>query len=285
MDRQQTCHLIPIEVMFRFQEEILKQFSIFGPRHIFLYDLRFLTSSRNKIETLGFIAKPGFFLGVDQYKAWLFLLLIYGGKIGGMEKVKDVIHQIHSRNPLAMFAPQPVGVSFETQQKGEKIIIMLRAHIVTLIPVIAEIVFLFLTPFFIALLGAFGVEIFSSLATRQLFWIHVVWYIFVFGFAFYKFIFWYYNVYLLTNERVVDFDFKGILHKETAYANLNQVQDVTPKVIGFFGTFFNFGNVYIQTAAAKPEFEFHAVEKPDLLAREVLEQVRLEETEKPGEIK
>ena len=202
-----------------------------------------------------------------------------------MEKVKDIIHQIHSRNPFAMFAPQPVGVSFESQQEGEKIIILLRAHLATLVPVIIEIVFLLLMPVFTAILGALGVEVFGSLATRQLFWVHVIWYLFVFGFIFYKFIFWYFNVYLLTNERVVDFDFKGITHKETAYANLNQIQDVTPKVIGVFSTMFNYGNVYIQTAAAKNEFEFRAVEKPDMLAREILEQVRLEEMEAPGEIK
>lgn len=202
-----------------------------------------------------------------------------------MEEVKDVIHQTHSRNPFAMFAPQPIGVSFASQQKGEKIIILLRAHIATLVPAIIEIVVMLSMPVFIAILAALGVEIFSSLETRQLFWVHIIWYLFVFGFIFYKFIFWYFNVYMLTNERVVDFDFKGITHKETAYANLNQIQDVTPKVIGFFGTMFNYGNIYIQTAAAKNEFEFRAVEKPDMLAREILEQVRLEETEAPGEIK
>lgn len=88
----------------------------------------------------------------------------------------------------------------------------------------------------------------------------------------------------MTNERIIDFDFRGILHKETAYANLGQIQDVSPKVIGFFGTFFHFGNIFIQTAAAKNEFEFHAVERPDDVARAILEQVRLEEGEKPGEI-
>ena len=88
----------------------------------------------------------------------------------------------------------------------------------------------------------------------------------------------------MTNERIVDFDFRGILHKETSYANLNQVQDVSPKVIGFFGTFFHYGNIFVQTAAAKPEFEFHHVARPDNVAKEILEQVRLEAGEPPGVI-
>lgn len=197
---------------------------------------------------------------------------------------KDLIHSIHSRNPLAMFAPQPVGVSFETQQKDEKIILMLRAHIVTLTGAILEILFLAILPVLVVLLNFSGFDPYSAFVARQIFWIHLSWYLFTFGFAFYKLIFWYFNVYLVTNERIVDFDFRGILHKETAYANLNQIQDVTPKVVGFFQTFFHYGNVFIQTAAAKNEFEFHAVEKPDTVAREILEQVRREETEAGGKI-
>ena len=198
---------------------------------------------------------------------------------------KDTVHSIHSKNPLAMFAQAPVGVSFETQQKKEDIILLLRAHVITLIPAILEIVFLAILPLLVSSLNFLGINIFESLSAAQVFWVLLAWYLFVFGFAFYKFIFWYFNVYLVTNERIVDFDFKGILHKETAYANLTQIQDVTPKIIGFFHTLFHFGDVFIQTAASKPEFEFHAVENPDLVAKEILEQVRLEETEAPGEIK
>lgn len=198
---------------------------------------------------------------------------------------ENPIYKEHSHNPLAMFAPQPVGVSFEDQEQGEKIILLLRAHIVTLIPAVIQIIFLALVPTFLpAVLLLLRLDLFSALSAGQIFWLTVSWYLFVFGFSLYKFIFWYFNVYLLTNERIVDFDFRGILHKETAYANLNQIQDVSPKIIGFFGTFFHFGNVFIQTAAAKNEFEFHHVERPDDVARAILGQVRREEGEAPGEI-
>lgn len=198
---------------------------------------------------------------------------------------EDTIHTSHSRNPLAMFAPQPEGVTFEGQEKGEKIILLLRAHIVTLIPAAFETIFLLLIPTVVAIvLGLIRVDVSTLLAPRQIFWLAISWYLFTFGFVFFRFISWYFNVYLLTNERVVDIDFKGILHKETSYARLNQIQDVSPKIIGFFGTFFHFGNVFIQTAAERPEFEFHHVARPDMVAREILEQVRKEEAEAPGEI-
>lgn len=198
---------------------------------------------------------------------------------------QDTIHTTHTRNPLAMFAPLPVGVTFEGQESGEKIILLLRAHIVTLVPSAFIITFLLLVPLLVpGILGLLGIDLEGILNVGRSFLLIFFWYLFVFGFTLYKFIFWYFNVYLLTNERVVDIDFRGLLHKETSYANLNQIQDVSPKMIGFFSTFFHFGNVFIQTAAARPEFEFLHVPRPNEVAQAILEQVRLEEGEAPGVI-
>lgn len=198
---------------------------------------------------------------------------------------EDFIHRTFTRNPLAMFAPQPVGVTFEGQQTGEKIILLLRAHLITLLPSVITIIFLIFVPILAPLiLAVLGVDLSGTLSAGQVFLITFFWYLFVFGYAFYRFIFWYFNVYLVTNERIVDFDFRGLLHKETSYANLNQIQDVSPKTIGFFGTFFHYGDVFIQTAAARPEFEFHHVPRPNEVAQEILEQVRKEEAEAPGVI-
>lgn len=186
-------------------------------------------------------------------------------------------------NPFAMFAPNPVGVSFEGQETGEKILLLLRPHIVTLIPPAFITIVLILVPFFLPpVLDALGIGLGNFLNATQIFLITVFWYLFVFGYAFYNFLFWYFNVYLLTNERIVDFDFRGILHKEISYAKLMQIEDVSPKMIGFFGTFFNYGNVFIQTAGTKPEFEFEKVARPDDVAQEILEQIRSEEGEAPG---
>lgn len=189
------------------------------------------------------------------------------------------------KNPLAAFAAWPEGVFFESQEKGEKIILLLRAHVVTLVPALFIIIFLLLVPFLIQpVLSFLNINAAQTIGPSQLFLIMVFWYLLTFGYAFYRFIFWYFNVYILTNERVVDIDFRGILDKEIAYAKLNQIQDVSPKTIGFFGTFFNYGDIFVQTAAERPEFEFHHVPKPDEVARAIIEQVRLEEGEPPGVI-
>lgn len=184
---------------------------------------------------------------------------------------------------LATFAAYPEGVVFDGQEGGEKIILFLRPHVVTLIPPLLITIFLILVPFLVpAFLDLLNIDLANSLNAAQTFLLTVFWYLVVAGYAFYKFIFWYFNVYLLTNERIVDFDFRGILQKEISYAELPQIEDVSPKIIGFFGTFFNYGNVFVQTAGTNPEFEFINVARPDLVAQEILKQVRLEEAPGPG---
>lgn len=176
-------------------------------------------------------------------------------------------------------------MSFEGQEDGEKVVLLLRAHLVTLVPALLAIIFLSVLPLVISpVLVLLGVDLSSQLSSLQIFLIVLFWYLVVFAYTFYKFIFWYFNIYLLTNERIVDFDFRGLLHKETSYAKLSQVQDITPKTIGFFGTFFHYGDIYIQTASAKPEFEFHHVPRPNEVANKILEEGRKEEGEAPGEI-
>lgn len=177
-----------------------------------------------------------------------------------------------------------MAITFEGQEEGEEIILFLRPHVITLVPTLVVIIFLFLLPVPIGVIGTILNIDLSFLSAGQSFLITIFWYLVVFSYAFYRFIFWYFNVYILTNERIIDFDFHGLLHKEISFARLGQIQDVSPKMRGFFSTFFHFGNVFAQTAAESPEFEFHNVADPDFVAHRIQEQVRHEESEKPGEV-
>lgn len=187
-------------------------------------------------------------------------------------------------NPLAAFLVTPV-MSFEGQEDGERVVLLLRAHLVTLVPALLLVIFLVFVPFlFPSILSLLEVNLTGVWTALQTFLVVLFWYLLVFAYAFYKFIFWYFNIYLVTNERIVDFDFRGLLHKETSYANLAQIQDITPKTIGFFGTFFHYGDIFVQTAGTVPEIEFHHVPRPNEVVKKILEERRREEGEAPGEI-
>lgn len=70
---------------------------------------------------------------------------------------------------------------------------------------------------------------------------------------------WFFNVGIITTERVVDIDFHGVIYKEITEARLDKIQDITEKAGGFAESFFNFGHLYLQTAGGEQNIEFDNV--------------------------
>ncbi|TSA46415.1 PH domain-containing protein [bacterium] len=89
--------------------------------------------------------------------------------------------------------------------------------------------------------------------------------------AFALWVLYYLNFQIVTNERVVDMTQKNLLNHTTSELNLNRIQDVTAEVKGFLGTFFDYGNVYVQTAGEVERFEFEKVPHPHAVAKLVLD--------------
>ncbi|MBI4999751.1 PH domain-containing protein, partial [Candidatus Gottesmanbacteria bacterium] len=99
----------------------------------------------------------------------------------------------------------------------------------------------------------------------------ILWYLVTFGFALVSFITWYFNVYIVTNERIVDVDFLHLLYKELSSTRIARIQDVTYKLGGVFRALFDFGDVFIQTAGTEPNFDFLAVPHPEAVVRKIAE--------------
>lgn len=187
---------------------------------------------------------------------------------------------------LGEYLENPPNTSFENQEKGEKIVLLLRAHIITLVPALFLIIILLITPIFVlSTLAVLGINLTEIIRPALLTAIIFAWYLFTGGYTFLRFLLWFFNIYLVTNERLVDFDFTGFLLKSVSETRLNKIQDVTSRIFGPVRTLFNFGDVFVQTAGTEREFEFHAVPKPDQVARAISQEARLEEAEAPGEVR
>jgi len=91
-----------------------------------------------------------------------------------------------------------------------------------------------------------------------------------------SFLNWFFNVCIITDERIFDVDFLNLVYREISEANVDQIQDVTVRMGGVIRTVFNYGDVLIQTASEVPRIEFSSVSKPDLVAK-VLRELRVEE--------
>jgi hypothetical protein len=87
-------------------------------------------------------------------------------------------------------------------------------------------------------------------------------YLLISSYVFLSFLHWFYNVFIITSERVVDIDYSDVVIHNIAVASLSHVQDVNYSQSGFIPTFFNYGNLFLQTAGEERNFEAFSVPKP-----------------------
>lgn len=193
------------------------------------------------------------------------------------EKIKEEMDELLAAGSrfLAAFVPRPRNLRFETQQPKEKIILLLRRHPITNLPWILLALVLIIAPFFI--LKFFSL---SFLSSGYRFICLLCWYLLTFAFVFERFLTWFFNVNILTDERVIDINFPTLLYREITEAKIDKIQDVNIKTGGYVRSLFNFGDVLIQTAGAVPEICFEAVPDPEQVSRVVNQLLYEEEQEK-----
>lgn len=139
---------------------------------------------------------------------------------------------------------------FEDQWKDEKIILILRASPLTMVPWILNsflffsllVVLDFFFPYFLNTLQILFLNVFCIISIGAYIWVN--------------FLIWYFNVGIITNLRIIDMDFNGILSREITQAELKQITDVTAKTTGFAQSFFNFGHIFVKTEGLQQNIEF-----------------------------
>ena len=163
---------------------------------------------------------------------------------------------------LSAFIFYPNHVEFETKDKDEKIILLLRRHPITNLKWILLTIVLIIVPSFVKYFG-----ILESFPSGFDFVITLSWYLFIMAYVLENFLSWYFNVYFVTNHRVIDVDFYNLIDKKVSDANIEKIQDVSYTNFGVPRILFNYGDVIIQTAAEISEFDFEAVPNPEKVVK------------------
>jgi membrane protein YdbS with pleckstrin-like domain len=83
------------------------------------------------------------------------------------------------------------------------------------------------------------------------------------------------DVWIVTTERVINTEQLGLFHRIVSELHLRQIQDITSEMQGLLETFLTFGDVYIQTAAAKVRFQFKNIDNPDQVKIKIGEMVEI----------
>lgn len=152
---------------------------------------------------------------------------------------------------------------FLGQKKEEKILLVLHRHwfdILAQLFLIFLLIALIVLGFFYlpVLFPNFILEVGSSFFLLiESFLAMLVWII-----AFIIWIDYYFDVWIITDKRVVNIEQKGLFVRQVSELEIENIQDITTEVTGVIPTFLNFGDVFIQTAAERERFLFHNVPNP-----------------------
>ena len=89
-------------------------------------------------------------------------------------------------------------------------------------------------------------------------------------FFFYSWLDYYLDVWIITNERVLSLEQRGVFNRRVAELRLSKIQDVSSEVKGIGETFLHFGDINVQTASEQPNFYFHQIPNPYEVAERLM---------------
>lgn len=164
------------------------------------------------------------------------------------------------------------------RQKGyEKIEYLLRRHPVTFVPQILLFILLMAVPFVVYLLiNNLYPAVLDPMTSKILFPIAVlvvsIYYFGLYLFFYSQFIEFYLDMWIVTNDRIVDVEQNGLFSRTISELDLYRVQDVTVDMDGIFPSLFKYGHVRVKTASQNLGIVFHNVSNPNQI-REALIQL------------
>lgn len=178
-------------------------------------------------------------------------------------------NNVHFYSSLSL---SPAGLEFENQDKDEVIVLLVRRAIITNVPWIAVALILILIPLVISAFSNLFTP-FINLSPPTQFISILLYYLTVSGFILVEFTLWYFNVGLVTNKRIIDFDVSGILYKHFSETRLNLIEDVSYSQVGTIRSVFDYGDVIIQTAGTNVNFEFDRAPNPARIVRIIADMI------------
>ena len=166
----------------------------------------------------------------------------------------------------------PAGIEFENQDEDEVIVLLVRRAIITNVPWIITALILILIPLIISAFSNLFTPFINLSLPTQLISI-LFYYLVVVGFILVEFTLWYFNIGLVTNKRIIDFDVSGILYKHFSETRLNLIEDVSYSQVGTIRSVFDYGDVIMQTAGTNVNFEFDRAPSPARIVRIIADMI------------
>lgn len=176
----------------------------------------------------------------------------------------DKVLPKHQRSILGGIEVRPKNVQFATQNKGEKVYVLLRKHWITNMDwIMSAALRAFIPVFLYVILRIFGQDPLTWFSMKLWLVVLLSFYAYIITYVFRHFLDWFFNLYIVTNERVVDYNVNIATTKLGAQEMaLENIEEVKQQSIGVIQAFLNYGEVTIYSAADRSVVKFEDVPKP-----------------------
>lgn len=167
---------------------------------------------------------------------------------------------------------------FIGQREGEQVELILFKHWFFLVWPILKAILIMAVSFVIPIWLHGFTWIFSYAVTALLYY---GWIAFWFLYMFYEYLNWYKDRYIITNERIVNIDQRGLFSRKVSEIELGKIQNLTHSVTGLFATMFDFGTVVVQSAGVS-DLRLEQIADPAGVQEEITHLVKSAAKHNPG---
>ena len=81
---------------------------------------------------------------------------------------------------------------------------------------------------------------------------------------------YYLDIFIVTNQRVIDIEQLGLFARDVTSAPLQNIEDIKVEIVGILPSLLDFGNLHIQTAGATREIVIYGVRGPNKLRNSII---------------
>lgn len=155
----------------------------------------------------------------------------------------------------------------------ETIKYFLRQHPIVFIPTLFLFIILIGVPFVIYfLINTLFPELLSNVSVYTFGVLGAsIFYLSIFLFFYSQFLEFYLDIWIVTNDRIIDIEQAGLFARTISELDLYRIQDVTTEVNGFFPTMFHYGNVTVKTASSNSHIMFRNVQHPNEIRQALIQ--------------
>ncbi|MFH0988146.1 MAG: hypothetical protein V1763_02135 [Parcubacteria group bacterium] len=160
--------------------------------------------------------------------------------------------------------------SFPNQKPDEHVLMFLRRHWFVPLKLVAMAVVLTVVPLiFYVIIYNFTDFLTNDATVAILVLLGSAYYLFAILYSFSSFIDYYLDVWLVTNQRIIDIEQKGLFARIISEEEIDRVINITSETKGFWATVLNYGDVYIETAVHKQRFAFRQIPFAEQVAQKI----------------